>query len=73
MKTQVNTTEKLHEIIEEKDRKIAELELQVEWLMSQIRLAKHAGTKACRGKGTLPQTDTPYNRQITEGFACRSN
>jgi transposase len=32
---------KLLGIIEEKDRKIAELEKQLEWLMSQIRLAKH--------------------------------
>lgn len=38
---QVNTAEKLLEIIEEKNRKIAELEEQVEWFMSQIRLAKH--------------------------------
>jgi transposase len=41
MKMQVNSAEKLLEIIEEKDLKIAELEQQVEWLMSQIRLAKH--------------------------------
>jgi len=41
MKTQENSAEKLLEIIEEKDRKIAELEQQVEWFVSQIRLAKH--------------------------------
>jgi hypothetical protein len=40
-KTQENLAEKLLEIIEEKDRKIAELEQQVQWFMSQIRLAKH--------------------------------
>lgn len=41
MKTQENLAEKLLEIIEEKDRKIAELEQQIQWFMSQIRLAKH--------------------------------
>lgn len=32
---------KLLGIIEEKDRRITELEQQIQWLMSQIRLAKH--------------------------------
>ena len=32
---------KLLDIIEEKDRRITELEQQIKWLMSQIRLAKH--------------------------------
>ncbi|NLF45662.1 MAG: transposase, partial [Syntrophomonadaceae bacterium] len=41
MKTQENMEEKLLEIIKEKDRKISELEQQIEWFMSQIRLAKH--------------------------------
>lgn len=41
MKTQDNSKEKLLTIIEEKDRRIAELEKQVEWLLTQIRLAKH--------------------------------
>ncbi|MDD2504169.1 MAG: IS66 family transposase, partial [Clostridia bacterium] len=41
MKTQENTAEKLFKIIEEKNRKITELEQQVQWLMSQIRLSKH--------------------------------
>jgi transposase len=41
MKTQEITAEKLLGLIEEKDRKIAELEQQVQWLMSQIRLARH--------------------------------
>ncbi|MGI6449789.1 MAG: IS66 family transposase [Desulfitobacteriia bacterium] len=41
MKTQENLAEKLLEIIEEKDRRIAELEQQVQWFMSQIRLARH--------------------------------
>lgn len=41
MKTEADLAEKLLGIIEEKDRKIAELEKQLEWLMSQIRLAKH--------------------------------
>jgi len=41
MKTQEISAEKLLSIIEEKDRRIAELEQQVQWFMSQIRLAKH--------------------------------
>ncbi len=41
MKTQDITAENLLDIIEEKDRRIAELEQQVEWFLSQIRLAKH--------------------------------
>ena len=40
MNTQENSPSKLLEIIEEKDRKIAELEEQVKWFMAQIRLAK---------------------------------
>ena len=40
METQEISAEKLLGIIEEKDRQIAELE-QVQWLMSQIRLARH--------------------------------
>ena len=41
MKTQENSLEELLNLIEEKDRRIAELEQQVQWFMSQIRLAKH--------------------------------
>lgn len=41
MKTQEISIENLLNTIEEKDRKIAELEQQVKWFMSQIRLAKH--------------------------------
>jgi transposase len=41
MKTQEISTEKLLSIIEEKDRRITELEQQVQWLMEQARLAKH--------------------------------
>lgn len=41
MKTHEMSAEKLLSIIEEKDRRIAELEQQMQWLMSQIRLAKH--------------------------------
>lgn len=41
METQGITAEKLLGIIEEKDRKIAELEQQLQWFMAQIRLAKH--------------------------------
>jgi transposase len=41
MKIQEISVEKLIKIIEEKDRKIAELEKQVEWFLSQMRLAKH--------------------------------
>ena len=41
MKTQDIFLEKLLKTIEEKDRRIAELEKQLECLISQIRLAKH--------------------------------
>lgn len=41
MNTQEITVEKLLKIIEEKDKRIAELEQQVQWLMSQFKLAKH--------------------------------
>ncbi|MDD4335488.1 MAG: IS66 family transposase [Desulfotomaculaceae bacterium] len=41
METQEISAEKLLNMLEEKDRKIAKLEQQVQWLMSQIRLAKH--------------------------------
>ncbi|MFA6851317.1 MAG: IS66 family transposase [Selenomonadaceae bacterium] len=41
MKKQENSAKKLLSIIEEKDRRIAELEQQVQWFMAQIRLAKH--------------------------------
>jgi len=41
MKTQADLAEELLEVIEEKDRRIAELEKQLQWLMTQIRLAKH--------------------------------
>lgn len=41
MKTQEIPAEKLLVIIEEKDRRICELEQQVKWFMEQIRLAKH--------------------------------
>ena len=41
MKTQDISKEELFNIIEEKDRRIAELEKQVEWLLSQFRLTRH--------------------------------
>lgn len=41
MDTQDCTVEKLLQIVEDKDRRIAELEQQLQWLISQMRLAKH--------------------------------
>jgi len=41
MKTQEFSIEELLNRIEEKDRRIAELEKQVEWFLTQLRLAKH--------------------------------
>ena len=41
METQEISSAKLLDIIEEKDRRITELEQQVNWLLSQIPLAKH--------------------------------
>ncbi|RXE57945.1 IS66 family transposase, partial [Acetivibrio mesophilus] len=40
MKKQEISVEKLLDIIEEKERRIAELEQQVQWFMEQIRLSK---------------------------------
>ena len=40
MKRQEISVEKLLGIIEEKERRIAELEQQVQWFMEQIRLSK---------------------------------
>jgi len=59
MKTQDNSKEKLLTIIEEKDRRIAELEKQVEWLLTQIRLAKHKQYGAS-SEQTHP-TQIPYS------------
>ena len=62
MKTQDISKEELYKIVEEKDRRIAELEKQVEWLLSQFRLARH------RQYGTSSeQTDSRdvYKRQIS--------
>jgi len=41
MKTQEMTKEKLISIIEEQDKRIAELEKMVEWFKTQFHLAKH--------------------------------
>jgi len=41
MQTQEKTTEKFLKIIESRDQRITELEQQIQWLMSQIRLSKH--------------------------------
>ncbi|MFA7206797.1 MAG: transposase, partial [Saccharofermentanales bacterium] len=41
MQTQEISPEKLNKIIQEKDKRIAELEHQIQWIMSQMRLAKH--------------------------------
>ncbi|MGI6491367.1 MAG: IS66 family transposase [Pelotomaculum sp.] len=55
MKTQTDSAEKLLEVIEEKDRRIAELEQQLQWFMSQIRLAKHKQFGASSEKTDGPQ------------------
>ncbi len=48
MKTTNITSEELLQIIEEKDLRIAKLEQQVDWLLSQICLAKHKQFGASR-------------------------
>lgn len=55
MKTQEITTENLLNIIEEKDQRIAELEQQVQWFMSQIRLLKHKQFGTSSEKADLHQ------------------
>ncbi|MRS02509.1 IS66 family transposase [bacterium] len=41
MRTQEISIEKLNKIIREKDKRIAELEQQIQWIMAQMRLSKH--------------------------------
>jgi transposase len=55
MKTQINQAEKLLKIIEEKDRRLAELEDQNRWLMEQFRLLKQG--KFGKSREAVDNTD----------------
>lgn len=55
MKTKENSDEKLLKTIEEQKQRIAELEQQLQWFMSQMRLAKHKQFGV-----SSEQTDAPY-------------
>ena len=55
MKTQETSVENLLNIIEEKDRKIAELEQQLQWFISQVQLARHKQFGTSREKTDINQ------------------
>jgi len=51
MKTQENSAEKLLNIIEEKDRRIAELEQQVQWFIQWTPMSRHDFLNSKRHRG----------------------
>ncbi len=55
MKRQEVSVEKLLDIIEEKERRIAELEQQVQWFMEQIRLSKRKQSGASSEQTKIEQ------------------
>jgi len=55
MKTAVETSENLREIVAEKEAKIAELEALVKYYEEQLRLAKHRQFGTSSEKGELPE------------------
>ena len=60
---------KLLGIIEEKDRRITELEQQVQWLMSQIRLAKHKQFGTSSEQTTVEQMNLFNEAEVTANSA----
>lgn len=56
---------KLLSIIEEKDRRITELEQQIQWLMSQIRLAKHKQFGTSSEQTTVEQMNIFNEAEVT--------
>lgn len=65
MDTKENPTVKLLGIIEEKDRRITELEQQIQWLMSQIRLAKHQQFGASSEQTNVEQMSLFSEAEVT--------
>jgi len=57
MKTQDATSENILQLLAEKDQKIAELEGQVQWFMSQFRLLRHKQYGTSREKADPNQLD----------------
>jgi transposase len=70
MKTQEFSAENLLGIIEEKDRRIAELEQQVQWFMAQIRLAKHKQFGASSEQTNIEQLNLFNEAEVTAGLAA---
>jgi transposase len=70
MKTQEISAEKLLGIIEEKDRRIAELEQQVQWFMAQIRLAKHKQFGVSSEQTNVEQINLFNEAEVTADLAA---
>ncbi|HOV25734.1 MAG TPA: IS66 family transposase [Pseudobacteroides sp.] len=64
------SVEKLLGIIEEKDRRIAELEQQVQWFMAQIRLAKHRQFGASSEQTSVEQINLFNEAEVTADLAA---
>ena len=64
------SVEKLLGIIEEKDRRIAELEKQVQWFMAQIRLAKHRQFGVSSEKTNVEQINLFNEAEATADLAA---
>ncbi len=64
------SVEKLLGIIEEKDRRIAELEQQVQWFMAQIRLAKHRQFGVSSEKTNVEQINLFNEAEATADLAA---
>ena len=70
METREISVEKLLGIIEEKDRRIAELEQQVQWFMAQIRLAKHRQFGASSEQTSVEQINLFNEAEVTADLAA---
>lgn len=70
METQEISAVKLLGIIEEKDRRINELEQQIKWLMSQIRLAKHKQFGVSSEQTNVDQMDLFNEAEVTADLAA---
>ena len=65
MEAQEISAEKLLSIIEEKNRRIAELEQQVQWFIAQIRLAKHKQFGASSEQTNVEQISLFNEAEVT--------
>lgn len=69
MKAQEISAEKLLGIIEEKDRRITELEQQVQWFIAQIRLAKHKQFGVSSEQTNIEQINLFNKAEVTADLA----